>query len=282
MADATHDLPSDLLTFLREGRQLEFDIQKSEIGPIQLVNAEDLQPTTIEVFPGCQSIVDDPYEELDGLYFVDVYDLIAEAEHYDPEGLFCYITALNCYGCVDSEHGDVITFPGLNWTQLAASPLPYLDAQWDDTSVGSRELPWLYFPFVLAETGKVIEPYGPVCPQHQVPLGRRTLDAMPSLALIRRIAEDDWIEQQSSTFPCPGVPVEGDVFLYCGRCRAAEDEWARQIDKTVVESLDVTPYKDGWVQCPNCSLKFSFRDASVFAHNYHLTCGQKLNIQADS
>ena len=155
------DLPNDLLAFLRVSRQLNYDSQKSEIGRITLKSDVDLSTSTITTFPNCQSIIEDPYSDLDGLYQIDVYDLVAESEHYDTEGLLCWIVAVKRFGCVDPEHGDVLTFPDVTWTMLAKDPLPYLDAQWgDDDGVAQRVLPWLHFPFKIRKTETVLKPYG--------------------------------------------------------------------------------------------------------------------------
>src|SRR5262245_44562610 len=106
----TAELPCDMLAFLRDGRRLEYDVGASEIGRITLKRDSDLRLSTITTFPGCQSIIFDPYEDLEGLYQIDVYNLVAQSELYDPEGLLCWIVALKQFGCVDPEHGDVITF----------------------------------------------------------------------------------------------------------------------------------------------------------------------------
>jgi len=141
------ELPEDLLGFLRAGRRLDYDESISQVGYISLKRAADLAVTTIETFPNCQSIIDDPYADLDGLYQIDVYDLVAESERYDAEGLLSWIVALKQFGCVDPEHGDVISFPDLTWTELANDPLRYLDAQWADDHIGLRALPWLLLSF---------------------------------------------------------------------------------------------------------------------------------------
>ena len=65
------DLPNDLLAFLRVSRQLNYDSQKSEIGRITLKSDVDLSTSTITTFPNCQSIIEDPYSDLDGLYQID-------------------------------------------------------------------------------------------------------------------------------------------------------------------------------------------------------------------
>jgi hypothetical protein len=153
-------LPHDLLEFLHAGRQLEYDVENSDVGPIKLKHDTDLSLATISTFPGCQSIIDDPYFGLKGLYQSAVYDLVAESQDFDTKGLLCWIVALKRFGCIDPEHGDIITFPGVTWTEISAHPLPFITAQWGGNVAAVRVLPWIYFPFKLSETGAVLMPYG--------------------------------------------------------------------------------------------------------------------------
>ena len=79
-----HELPADLLAFLREGRELEYDVGASEVGALTLKEESELFRSTVTTFPGCDSIIEDPYEDLeDGEYQIAVYDLVAETEDYD-------------------------------------------------------------------------------------------------------------------------------------------------------------------------------------------------------
>jgi hypothetical protein len=51
--DRTADLPDDLIAFLRAGRQLGYDADNSEIGPITLKRGADLTLTTVTTLPAC-------------------------------------------------------------------------------------------------------------------------------------------------------------------------------------------------------------------------------------
>ena len=135
-------MSADLLAFLREGRELEYDVVASEVGTLTHKEVSELSRSTITTFPGCDSIIEDPYEDLeDGEYQIAVYDLVAETEDYDPEGMQCWIIALKCFGSIDPEHGEVLSFPKVTWTAIVKSPIRYLAAQWQDGSGAARVLP---------------------------------------------------------------------------------------------------------------------------------------------
>ena len=274
MAD---QLPNDLLTFLRAGRQLDYDVDNSEVGRIVLKRDTDLVPTTITTFPGCQSITWDPYIGLEGLYQIEVYDLVAESERYDTEGLFCWIVALRCFGCVDPEHGDVLTFPGVSWTDITQDPQPYLDAQWGSYDVGVRALPWLHFPFKLRDSETVIPPYGSHCPVHQTALIVGPAQNPPLFDVLRERTMAEWLRRYVTVFPCAGVPANDDEMLHCPVCRAAQEQWVAKIDNAI-ERLDAKPNAHGWVQCPGCGIRFSVTDPNAFSDGRCLTCAQKINL----
>jgi hypothetical protein len=274
-------LPNDLLSFLRLGRQLEYDEPNSEIGRLMLKSEMDLSLSTITTFPNYQSIINDPYSDLDGLYQIEVYDLVAESERYDKEGLLCWIVAVKRFGSVDPEHGDVLTFPDATWTDLAKAPLPYLDAQWND-GIGERVLPWLYFQFKLRKTETVLRPYGAHCPVHGISLAVQRVPRLPLLdslrrSVLRRREKDDWLQNHLTTFPCSGLPVNEDELLCCPECRAAESQWANQVEHAIIP-LEARPNAHGWIQCPGCGIRFSTTDAGEFNDGVHLSCGQKISL----
>lgn len=271
------DLPSDLLAFLRDGRQLDYDENTSQIGRITLKRDADLVQTTITTFPGCQAIIDDPYFDLEGLYQIEVYDLVAEAELYDTEGLLCWIVALKRFGCVDPEHGDVITFPGVTWTDIEANPLLYLDAQWTDNDAAIRVLPWIHFPFKFNEIDAVLTPYGSQCPVHGSPVAIQEIRKPPLFEVMRIREMDDWLQNYLTTFPFSGLPITEDELLCCSRCRTAEDAWTRNIEESILP-VDVTPNAHGWVECPCCGKRFLPSDSNVFKSGSHLICGQKIDV----
>lgn len=271
-------LPDDLLQFLNDGQQLQYDEDMSSIGRIALKRAADLALTTISVPNGCQSIIDDPYSDLNGHYQVQVIDLVAESEDYPTEGLLCWIVALQQFGSIDPEHGDVITFGEASWTDIAAEPLAFLDSIWIDDGVGVRQLPWLHFPFVPSGEGDlVIQPFGTRCPLHRSELTTTCTPKRPLFDVLRRRELRDWVAHLSTTFPCAGVPVNEHEVLCCNACRKAEDAWLQAINDSIV-SMNATQNEHGWIQCPGCGTRFSASDSQRFANGIHLSCGQKITL----
>lgn len=93
---------------------------------------EPERPTTRVLksgFCGCQSILRDPLQPFDGIYHIDVVDLIAESSAYDSEGLLCWIPKLSCFAAVDPEHGDVLTFSTVARSDIIRSPVRYAVAR---------------------------------------------------------------------------------------------------------------------------------------------------------
>lgn len=275
--DMTTKLPNDLIAFLAAGRQFDYDTENSEVGRIALKRDTDLALTTITTFPGCQSVINDPYRDLDGLYHIDVYDLVAESERYETEGLLCWIVALRQFGCIDPEHGDVIVFHGATWTDIAANPRPYLDAQWGDEECAVRVLPWVHFPMKLGKSEALISPYGSRCPIHNAPVTVQRVQKPPLFDVLRRRKLDDWLQSYLTVFPCSGVPITEHELLRCSHCRAAEDAWIRNVDESIVPT-NTTPNAHGWVRCPGCGIRFLIADSKVFRNGIHLNCGQKITV----
>jgi len=270
-------LPQDLLTFLQSGRQLEYDVGSSSIGRIALKRGSDLSLSTITINPEGTANINDPYRVIDGVYEVDVYDLVAESDAYGVEGLLCWIVALEQFGCVDSEHGTVLAFPDATWRDIVANPVSYLDAQWCESAIAVSVLPWLHFLFKVQETETRINPYGVVCPLHQIPVIVQEGCKSALLDVLQRRETQDWINNSLKSFPCSGVPVSEDELLACSSCRIAEEEWVARIGRSI-PILDARPNSQGWIQCPGCEVRFSISDPQRFANNTHLTCGQKINL----
>jgi hypothetical protein len=224
------ELPEDLLSFLGTRRTLDFDTERSEVGPVKLVRKEDLKESTITTHPGCQSIIEDPYDLIDGLYQIEVYDLIAGSDRFGTEGLLCWIVALKCYASVDGEHGDILTFPEVTWTEIVKDPQMYLDAQWDTDGVGTRALPWLHFPLKVKNSDIVLAPYGTHCPVHAERVTVKRL-RRPALSILQWIlTRREWLPNYLARFPCSGLPISKDELLCCSACYEAEKQWMANLE----------------------------------------------------
>jgi len=142
-------LPPDLLQFLREGRELEYDAAQCECGQVKLIDVDKLKLETIWVEPDeCNNA--DPHAEDEGLYRVQAVDLTKAAEHYSPEFILLWLPDMGCFGTWDGDHYRLIVFPDAAWPDIASNPLPYLSSQWDLKlcGVGAAAPVWTTYPFI--------------------------------------------------------------------------------------------------------------------------------------
>lgn len=142
-------LPDDLVAFLREGRQLEYDSTKCEAGSIKLVPLGQHKIGEVWVDPECHPLREqNPHAGQEGYYAVPAVNLVAEAEKYDPEYILLWLPRSRLYGTWDCDHWELRVFPGVTWTEIAASPLKYVNAQWYPEDVENEVLiPWPEYPF---------------------------------------------------------------------------------------------------------------------------------------
>jgi hypothetical protein len=119
-----HDMiPPDLYAFLQSGDVLHYDESASTVGRIRLVGADQLAEAEIEItsddsdFHGI-----DPYGFLNGTYHLNVVNLVAESEDYDPIGILVWAPSYQSFGTWDSEHLSLLLFPGTTWKEIATAP----------------------------------------------------------------------------------------------------------------------------------------------------------------
>lgn len=277
-----NDLPNAALLFLREGRQFNYDAKNSSIGHIVLKEASELTTSILGIRCYGSTVSGDPYFELDGTYQVEVIDFVKSSEDYNPVGLFCWITTLKRYGCVDTDHGTILSFPGANWGDIVARPADYLDSQWsiripDEKVLSEPVLPWLFCDFKLSDRQLVLKPYPTECSLHRRVISRKPTNRAGLFQAIRRRELSDWLTHYISDFPYSGVALNKLELLCCDECRSAEERWCRQVFEAI-EPLEAKSYSDGWVQCPGCGIRFSTKSEHSFANGIHLTCGQKIRV----
>ena len=272
------NVPQECLDALRTGFQFSFwRLLRSTIGKFKLKTADQLALTTITTFPGCQSIHNDPFQPFDGMYHIDVVDLIAECSKYDTEGLFCWIPLLTCFAAVDPEHGDILTFPSATWADIVRSPIRYLEAQWGESGDGIRVFPWLHFPFRLNSSDVALSPYPMHCSLHDSPVVEHHRKRHFMFNAYRNRDVTAWLDESRASFPWSGVPATETTLKSCSKCFDAEAEWLQKIDDSI-PILEARKNKGGFIQCPNCSIRFSPMDQFSFVNGTHIRCGQKINI----
>lgn len=125
-------LPEDLIKFLKEGNQLEYDPDECEAGLITLVPYDDL--TLGEVYINS---FESPFSEIDphagekGYYAVPAVNLVVDCDGYDPEGILIWLPDQHAFGSWDNDHWDVYIFPDMTWTDITKDPVKYINVQWD-------------------------------------------------------------------------------------------------------------------------------------------------------
>jgi hypothetical protein len=141
------NLPEDLSEFLKSGRQLEYDPDECDVGPITLLRLDQLK---IELFPtdtdnGLRERKDDPHKGELGCYLVPAVSLVATCEEYEPVGLLIWLPQEGCYGTWDDSHTLVQVFPPtVTWTDIAANPEAMLNSIWEGVEAGGPVplIPW--------------------------------------------------------------------------------------------------------------------------------------------
>jgi hypothetical protein len=143
------DFPEDFLNFLKSGRQLEYGPEECEPGRVTLLPLKKIAPNVVYVDSfDAPFAINDPHAGEDGCYIVPVYNLVAECENYDPDGILIWLPDQKVFGSWDSENWDVLVFPNATWSDIAANPVKYLNAMWEPEAVYCRYLqPFPNYPF---------------------------------------------------------------------------------------------------------------------------------------
>jgi hypothetical protein len=276
-------LPSETLRFLRAERTLDYDVEESEVGRIRLVEPDDLELDEIEISAGDSDLAElDPYDFLGGSYHVEVVNLVAESDDYDPAGILGWIPAYRSFGSWDTEHGTLLLFEGAKWADIVKDPRRYLDEQWAREGVGNTALfLWLALPFYLDDYEYVIEPYPDFCELHQTrltttpaPRLQRHEVALRDALRVRNI--ESYLDGLERTFAHPGVPASRSETYFCSRCSEAENQWLLAVQDGAAVPVKAT--EDQIVRCPTCQKAFSVDNRQVFVDGFHLTCGTRLLV----
>lgn len=141
-------LPDDLTEFLSAKSQLEYSAADCECGQVILLplGKHELGEVWVDG-QALRDIAIDPNENSEGYYAVPAVNLVESCDGYDPEHILSWIPGLDLYISWDCDHWSITMFPSVTWRQIAASPLPYINAQWESSSIGQPLIPWPQFPF---------------------------------------------------------------------------------------------------------------------------------------
>lgn len=142
------EIPDDLRAFLSARKRLKYDADECEPGRIKLLPVSKL--TVGWVWVNARPADDpqgDPHAGENGYYAIPAVNLVAEAEEYEPEYILLWLPEEGQYGTWDSDHAELLIFPGATWSDIAADPLPYVAAQWDGPEPGALFVPYPKHPY---------------------------------------------------------------------------------------------------------------------------------------
>ncbi len=92
---------------------------------------------------------------------VPAVDLLASCEGgYEPTGVLLWLPAEQQYGTWDNSHGELMVFePHVTWREIAARPIPFLNAPWEGDGCAplSSLVPWPRHVYSLYQHYKPLE-----------------------------------------------------------------------------------------------------------------------------
>jgi hypothetical protein len=148
------NLPADLVAFLGEGKQLDYDPAPCEAGAVTLLPLSELKRERFPVETSRLPVFEhDPhYPEVNSYLVLGVNLVAACTGDYDPVGLLLWLPVERRYGVWDSSHCGIQVFrPDVTWGQIAASPARHINAGWtgiDPDAPPMEDLvPWPAHPY---------------------------------------------------------------------------------------------------------------------------------------
>lgn len=141
------NLPADLVEYLQQGAQPDYDPAQCEAGVVKLLPLEKLK---VEYFPMSPDTPDDPHAGEYGSYLVIGVSLLAECEGYRPDGLLLWLPLDGRYGTWDGEHETLQVFDvDVNWSEISKDLPRYINSQWglDGSAPISGLVPWGRHPY---------------------------------------------------------------------------------------------------------------------------------------
>lgn len=153
---APSDLPTDLVGFLAEGRELEYDRWGCEVREVELLSLRGLRLERLPVQTReSRFSAQDPHSGEIGSYLVLGVNLVGETfSAYDPVGILMWLPIEQRYGVWSAYDEDRIILlfgPEVTWTHIAADPVRHINAGWPalypDAAPVEELLPWLSHPF---------------------------------------------------------------------------------------------------------------------------------------
>jgi len=136
-------LPIDIVKFLKQGKQLEYEPSKSDVGIVKLQNFEELKLGEVCVIPSEDHEIWKklPKNAKYAYYQVKIVDLVEEISgDYHPEGILIWLPEYEMFGNWDMEHLVITVFPKVSWPDIIKEPIKYLEGQWNLYDYGDIEI----------------------------------------------------------------------------------------------------------------------------------------------
>jgi hypothetical protein len=135
---AALNLPEDLVDFLGAGRALSYDESRCTPKGVTLLPLDRLSVRTVGARARESSDLseEDPHAGGSGYYRVPAVSLVGTCRNYRPAGLLVWLPDSEVFGSWDDDHHTLWVFPGVNWSRIAADPVPYLNACWSPRRAG--------------------------------------------------------------------------------------------------------------------------------------------------
>ena len=142
-------VPDDLMEFLRVGQQLEYDAEDAPTGRITLHALGELSVGLVWINARpMRNPQGDPHAGEGGHYAIPAVNLVARTEEYSTgEYMLLWLPEEEQYGTWDCDHAELMSFPGVTWTDIAADPLEYIMAACDMSEPGVPVVPYAKYPY---------------------------------------------------------------------------------------------------------------------------------------
>lgn len=150
-------LPKDLVVFLQNGNQLDYDPASCEIGAAKLKSLNEISYIELSIDSSDSPLKDfDPNAEASfgGSYCVPAIDLVGHCDDYSPVGILVWFPDLSVYGTYDPDHLDAWVFPDCSWEDIVKDPPKFLNTQWVYPKDFQYLVPWPLFDFVPGQKPK--------------------------------------------------------------------------------------------------------------------------------
>jgi hypothetical protein len=135
-------IQQDLYNFLKHLENLNMFLTDGEVRKLKFFSPDELisKKFTVDSYDLYSNglLENDPEErkEYEGI------DLIRDCE-YDPEGVFVWFPEFHAYGSSDTDHGGIIIYPDVTWSDIVLSPTWYINGQWYPDRVSHQKVnPW--------------------------------------------------------------------------------------------------------------------------------------------